>query len=412
MGIHILILAEAELGGFGGGESVILGLVRGLAAIDRGDDRVSILCTPSLGRQLQALMVPGMQVINRPRARPSAGGVLRQILGPLRTPLGRIVRRLAGSQDQGLPSVLPPIDEFVRSLRADVIHFLVPFYASTDGLPSVFTLYDLQHEHLPEIFTESMIRYRRMLNDAVVKECSEVAAISEFAADDFKKHHACQPEKLTVIPLAAYVSSDEPLPVPDAEDAVRLDALPADFILYPAFSYEHKNHIGLLNALSLLERKHNLRLPLVCTGGRSDYWQRVRRHQRALVPSPLMLDLRYVSRPMLRAVYQKARFVVFPSLFEGAGLPLLEAASLKVPIACSDIPPFREFGGDGPAFLNPSSAESICSVIKEFWLDEEARRVSAGLTAAHCSGLSWERCAHSYLQLYRRAFQCTPQQTS
>ncbi len=402
MGIHVLILAEIELGGMGGGESAIHGLVRGLAAQDLGGDRITILCPPSLAGDLRPLLAPGMSVISRPLPEKCLGDLLRRLLGPLRRPLGRIFRRFTGKQEQGLPEQVPLFDSFILSIGQDVTHFMVPQHYASDGKASVFTIHDLQHEHLPYIFGEAAIRYRRMLYDAVARECAAVVAISDFTSQDFQKHHPCPPGKLVTIPWAAYVSPESALMQLSGADQGRLSSLPTDFILYPAYSYEHKNHIRLLQALSLLEAREGVRIPLVCTGGRSPFWRKVLSSRLALKPCPEMLDLRYVSRALLHELFRKARFVVFPSLFEGAGLPLLEAASMACPIACSDIPPFREFGGAGPCFFDPENPGEMASVIFRLWCDPDERTRSARESAGASANLSWERCGRSYLDIYRK----------
>jgi glycosyltransferase involved in cell wall biosynthesis len=403
MGLHVLILSEADLGSLGGGESVIHGLVRGLAALDRGDDRFTILCPPRMAEDLRPWLGAGMQVLSRPAAPASPGSLVRSALGPLRRPLGKLARAVLGQPDQAMPSAPPPLDPFVHALGADLLHFMMPLQYATGGVKTVFTVHDLQHEHLPEVFPPSQIAFRRKLYSAVAQQCQALVAISQFTALDFQQHHPHPPEKLFTVPWASYL---EPAPTHAAlppDEQTLLDSLPQDFILYPAFSYRHKNHRRLLETLSLLEREHHLRIPLVCTGGRSDEWPLIRAHHQSLTPQPALFDLGYTSRALLLALYRQARFVVFPTLFEGAGLPLLEAARLERPIACSDIPPFREFGGAGPAFFDPRQASSMAAVLRTFWTDAPARAQSVARTTAYQAThqLTWERCARSYLAIYR-----------
>ncbi|MDX2149178.1 MAG: glycosyltransferase family 1 protein [Bryobacteraceae bacterium] len=403
MAIHALILMESELGSLGGGESVTHGLVRGLAAIDRGSDRISLLCPPRLAQDLLTSAGDAVRIITRPAPPPNPGSLLRAALGPLRRPAGKLVRRVLQKPEVGLPDAPPPLDPFILSLQADVIHFFMPLQYATGGPPAVFTVQDLQHEHLPGIFTESHMRYRRALFDAV-RRCEALVAISNFTAADFQRHHPVPPEKLFTIPYASYVEPAAADGTLSAEEAARLASLPPAFIFYPALSYRHKNHIALLDALSRIERDSGVRIPLVCTGGRSDHWQNVLARHATLTPQPALIDLGFTSRPVLLALYRRTRFVVFPTLFEGAGLPLLEAIRLQAPIACSDIPPFREFGGDGPAFFDPHDVASMARVIHSFWEDNSARARTVELTSAHRSAaLTWETCARRYLAVYRFA---------
>lgn len=402
MGIHVLILAEVAPGSIGGGESVIHGLLRGLTAIDRGEDTFTILCHPAFADQLRPLLGSGMKVASRPAPTLTVGNVLRRLFGPLRRPLGQLLRKLRGEQQQGLPVTVPVLDDFVLSLGADVIHFMVPQHYASAPLPTVFTVHDLQHEQLPWIFNDDHIRYRRMLYDAIALQCTAIVAISQFTAGEFRQHHPLPADKLCVIPWASYLDPHDTAAL-SQNDQRLLDLIPEEFILYPAFSYRHKNHTKLLEALSLLEQRHGLHIPLVCTGGRSEYWPQILEYHNRLSPQPELHDLAYVSKPLLYALYRKARYVVFPTLFEGAGLPLLEAIALKVPIVCSDIPPLREFGGDGPGYFEPDSVESMTAAMREFWLDAARRREAALRAQGNLTALTWEDCARKYLQVYRNA---------
>jgi glycosyltransferase involved in cell wall biosynthesis len=109
-----------------------------------------------------------------------------------------------------------------------------------------------------------------------------------------------------------------------------------------------------------------------------------------------------VSRALLSELFRRSRFVVFPTLFEGAGLPLLEAARAGKAIACSDIPPFREFGGRGPSYFDPNEPSSMATVLTRLWKDASERERSARETAEASAHLSWESCARGYRAIYRQ----------
>lgn len=397
--MRVLILFEIEAGGLGGGESVLIGLVRGLAALEAEGDHYTILCPPGFAVELKPWLGRHIEVVSRPRASPTLVQKLKTKLGRLRRPLGRLMRRIIGRKDQGLPMQTPQLDSFIQSLHHDVLHFMMPLQYAGGSSRAVFTVHDLQHEHLPCIFGEGQIAYRRMLYEDIRRDCAAIVAISRFTAQDFQKHHPCDPAQLYTVPWAAYADEAGQIGLSDEEKRVLSD-LPPEFMLYPAYSYRHKNHRHLLSALSLATKEQTM--PLICTGGRSDEWRLIEAHWKTLQPLPAMQHLGRVGRSLLSELFRRARFVVFPTLFEGAGLPLLEAARAGKAIACSDIPPFREFGGAGPAYFNPEDPADMAAVLIRLWRDPAERERSARESAVVSAGLSWEKCARSYRAIYRK----------
>lgn len=397
--MRVLILFEIEPGGLGGGESVLIGLVRGLAALEPEGDQYTILCPPGFAVELKPWLGRNIEVVSRPLAPSTLMQRIKTTLGHWRRPAGRMLRRVLGRKEQGLPAETPHLDPFIQSLPHDVVHFMMPLHYAGGSPRAVFTIHDLQHEHLPEIFGERHIAYRRMLYDNVRRECAAVVAISRFTAEDFQEHHPCDPARLYTVPWAAYADENANGSLTAYEQQF-LNALPDEFMLYPAYSYRHKNHRHLLTALSLAAKEQTM--PLICTGGRSEEWPLIEAHWKALQPQPAMQHLGRVSRNLISELFRRARFVVFPTLFEGAGLPLLEAARAGKAIACSDIPPFREFGGAGPCYFKPEDPTDMASVLVRLWRDAAERERSARESAAVSGGLSWEKCARSYRAIYRK----------
>lgn len=399
--MNVLILAEIGSGTVGGGESVVVGFVRGLAALGETGERYTILCAPSLATQLRPLLAPHIQVISRPKVRQTISEFLISAFGGLRRPLGRLYRRISGRKAQGLPQAIPELDNFTKTIPHDVLHFAFPTHFASGAKRCVFGLYDLQHEHLSSDFGSDEIGYRRLIYDGVAREAAAIVSISRFTTADFLVHHPCDPGKIYTVPLAPYVG-DEQQGRLNKEDQNRLADLPSEFILYPAFSYKHKNHQGLLAALSLAERESGLRMPLVCTGGRSPEWDKTLAFWRQLNPQPELIDMAYTSRALLQAVFQQSRYVVFPSKFEGQGLPLIEAARCGKAVACSDIPPFREFGGDGPVFFDPYSPASMAGDLIKLWQETALRERTVERTQAVCNHLTLENTARAMRAIYRK----------
>jgi glycosyltransferase involved in cell wall biosynthesis len=184
-----------------------------------------------------------------------------------------------------------------------------------------------------------------------------------------------------------------------AEVRARL-RLPREFMLYPALTYEHKNHVRLLEAVALL-RDCGTTVNLVCTGTRALFWPTIRRRVRELRLGDHVRFAGFVSTLDLTALYRTCQFVIFPSLFEGAGLPLLEAFREGVPIACSDIPALREYGGDAALFFDPTDVESMAQAIGRMSSDPGLGFCLRSRGADQIRRFNWERAAMMNRAVYR-----------
>ena len=260
-----------------------------------------------------------------------------------------------------------------RELRLDeldAVHFplsvMVPLVASP---PAATTILDLQHEFLPENFPRWELAYRRALYGASARRSQIVIAISEHARETLVERLSFDPDRVRTIHLGVDLERFSPAEVPREP-----------FLLYPANAWPHKNHERLFEAVALLRREHR-DLRLVLTGEHSDV--------------PDYVDVRgRVSQDELVDLYRRAGALVFPSLYEGFGQPVLEALACACPVACSDLPPLREVAGDTAVYFDPLDPESIASAT----LEAIARGGSSGPERA--ARFTWDACARKHDAVY------------
>src|SRR5262249_15241110 len=145
-------------------------------------------------------------------------------------------------------------------------------------------------------------------------------------------------EKVAVIPWGSVMDA---YPEPSAADlaATRESlALPADFLVYPGQTWPHKNHLGLLAALGLIRGRYGTVPPVVCPGHpNADFQPLVDERARELGVQDEVIFPGFVSPLQLRSLYRLARGMVFPSRFEGWGMPVIEAFSVGLPVTCSSV---------------------------------------------------------------------------
>lgn len=229
-------------------------------------------------------------------------------------------------------------------------------------LPTVLTFHDLQERFFPEFFTPAQLEERLFHYDASLRMADVVIAVSEFTKRSCTDIVGISPRKIRRV----YHAPDE-LPSPRRPDG--WDASWEKFIFYPSNLWEHKNHRTLLDALQKC-RANGLAVRGVLTGnllGHEEAWNAMIRDA-GLADSVHHLGRR--SRGEIAWLFQHARGLVFPSLFEGFGIPLIEAMQSGCPIACADRTSLPEIAQASALYFDPTRSDDIAQAIARLWQDD------------------------------------------
>jgi glycosyltransferase involved in cell wall biosynthesis len=244
--------------------------------------------------------------------------------------------------------------------------------------------------------------YVKFMIRRTVRRGTFLLPISGFTRDDLKKFLGARDEQMSVLP---YPLGREYRRAPTEEcDRFRKKyALPDRYWLYVAHFYPHKNHATLLRAYRSALRENRALAPLVLRGddhgNRHEVTQLIDELElsdRVVLLSPLELS----EMPLL---YSAAMALVFPSRFEGAGLPVTEAMACGCPVLASELPTNREFGGDALQYFDPENSAELASKLLLFEatpsLREDGRRIGLERSAAH----SLETIGRRLTQVYAQA---------
>jgi glycosyltransferase involved in cell wall biosynthesis len=291
---------------------------------------------------------------------------------------------------------------WARSLDTEIA-YSVPGYIHPDlhSLRHVLVVPDIQHEYLPEFFHEGDLEERRRLYGDAVRRADHICAISEFTRKTLMERLGVDPARVTTIPLAASRLFG-PIRADDGERLERYGLKESTYLFFPAHTWHHKNHSVAIEALRILRDRHGLKPLLICSGEAREAQPALD----ALVASAgLSAQVRFLGyRPEedVAALYRGAAALIFPSLFEGFGMPVLEAMACGCPVVCSDSTSLPEIAGEAALLCNPRDAESfagaLARVLKEGELREELRR--RGFTRA--AAYSWRRFTLETVRIFRR----------
>jgi glycosyltransferase involved in cell wall biosynthesis len=160
--------------------------------------------------------------------------------------------------------------------------------------------------------------------------------------------------------------------------------------------------LNLLRAIELLVRNDGLDIHLVCSGGKSDFFQLIEQEMDRLGIARRVHFLGFVTPLELQGLYRLSRLMVFPSKFEGWGLPISEAFLAGVPVASSNVTCLPEQAQDAAVLFDPDDYVDIASAIKQLWTNEPLRRDLTERGRDYASRLTWDRTARVFRALYRQ----------
>lgn len=324
-------------------------------------------------------------------------------------------RRLAAPQSFEASSKFwrdPPSDFEERIGNPDIFHannFFCPIGLRRARL--VYTLYDLSFLEEPSWTTEANrigcftgVFRASLFADAIV-------AISEFSRRHFLEVFPHYPASRThvIYPASRF---DGPQDLPTPATLRRLE--PGRFWLNVATIEPRKNHRGLLEAYARVVRSTEDPMPLVLAGSRGWLTDDFDRIVEELGLGGRVLLLGYVSEDELRWLYQNCFAFVYPSFFEGFGLPVLEAMSLGAPVICSNTTSLPEIAGDAAVLVDPREHEALASRMKDLLQGQIPRDVLRERGFAQARRFSWWTSARRLVQLYQvlgelQVFAASPQ---
>lgn len=392
--IRICIDARLRSGEAGGIEQVVVGLAHGLSKLTDGNEEYIFLAYQGETTWLDPYMGGPCRIV----AVADRDGWARRLTSI--KPIQKVLHCYGHLLGSHMVDVTVS-DGTVEQLGVDLIHFTRQ-KAFRTAIPSIYHPHDLQHLHLPECFTKLEIMNREARYRTYCEQAVMVAVASSWTRKDLIEQYGLPREKVRVIPLASPVEA-YPIPSNAVIEEVRARfRLPDTFAFYPAQTWEHKNHIGLLEALSILRERQSLRIPLVCSGKRTDFFSVIMKRTRQLGLDEQVQHVGFVSPMELQALYRLCRMVVVPSRFEAASFPVWEAFHAGAPVACSNVTSLPDQADDAAELFDPERAIDIARAISKVWNDEKIRQTLAEKGRKRVAQFTWIRTARLFRAHYRR----------
>lgn len=288
----------------------------------------------------------------------------------------------------------------LRGLEDHIFHgpsFSLPVFAGR----SVVTIHDLSLYTLPDCHPPERVRRIRAEIELSLKRASFLITDSEFTRLEIASFFGWPLEKIRAIQLA---SAEEFYPRASSQLVKKLECFgltPNRYCLFTGTIEPRKNIGVLLDAYAMMPTSIRRRWPLVLVG--HEGWNSRGLHERIVAAERegWVRYLGFVSAEDLPLLFAGARLFVFPSLYEGFGLPVLEAMASGVPVVCSNSSSLPEVVGDAAAMCEPLDTDALKELILQGLEDESWRSIANERGLARAALYSWDRCARETVAVYR-----------
>jgi len=292
----------------------------------------------------------------------------------------------------------------LRRRPVDVLHvqYTAPPFTPC---PIVTTIHDLAFEHLPETFNRRSWMQLRLTVRSTARRAAQIITVSEYSRADIINTYRVAPELVSVTPEAAapaFQCVEDETELQRVREAYGLEG---DYILSLCSIQPRKNLVRLIEAYSLLRRSHpEGKLPQLVLAGKRGWLDN--ETMRAAADDELKAHIRftgYVADEHLNALYSAATCFVYPSYFEGFGLPILEAMKCGTPVIAGNRTSIPEVTGRAAVLFDPFDVQSLVEALKRVLNDSQYRLALRAQGFQRASEFSWETTARLTLAAYEKA---------
>ena len=290
---------------------------------------------------------------------------------------------------------------YLRKASLDLFHgtnYEVPLWSKRR---SVLTIHDLSNLLHADTHKADLARRARQRLPVMARSASMIITATECVRREISEHLRVKADRVRVTPFAPR-SGFQAMPAAQANQTKQRLGIEDEFILFVGTVEPRKNLLTLVRAFEQVPRQTSRRPQLVVVGAEGWLMDELFAFIKESSISDRLLLTGYLDDDDLRALYSSCTVFVYPSIYEGFGLPPLEAMACGAPVIASNIATFQETLGSAAQLIEPNDVEALARSIVEILDDEDRRRALSRRGLEQAAKFSWERTAQLTLEVYRR----------
>lgn len=295
-----------------------------------------------------------------------------------------------------------PAHLFLERQKPDVFFSPAHYAPRFSPVPTVVSIMDLAFFHFPELFTKKDLNQLKSWTGYSVKKAKKIITISQASKDDIIKLYGVEPEKIAVIyPGIKNNVSLTPHIYPMNELKTKYD-ISDNFLLFVGTLQPRKNITRIIEAFSKIikqKKENDEDLQLVIIGRKGWHYDEILAAPEKYGVKDQVKFLDFVPDEDLALFYRHAKAFVWPSLYEGFGLPVLEAMKFGCPVITSKVSSLPEAGGDAALYVDPENTEEIKTAIEKVLTDKKLRDEMTEKGKKQVAKFSWKKAATETLQV-------------
>lgn len=257
----------------------------------------------------------------------------------------------------------------------------------------VLTLHDIADQLHPEWFDPKYVYWRKSILPFLLKNVKGIITVSEYSKRTIIEKYPYTSGKIEVIYNGVRINHFYPRPADEVSEVKRRFNLDKPFMVTVGSLDPRKNINGLIQAWDTLPADISREFQLVIVGARSDKFNF--KLEEGLTPNIRFLG--YVDYDILPALYSASRFFIYPSLFEGFGLPVLEAMACKTPVITSNTTSLGELASGYSMMIDPTDREQISEAIKQYFTSKQIRNAFVSEAYNYAKSYTWQKSAQKTL---------------
>lgn len=300
----------------------------------------------------------------------------------------------------------------LQKFNIDVYHGLsheIPINIQTTKIKTVVTIHDLIFERYPKQYKPIDVAIYRKKFFYACKNANRIIAVSEQTKNDIVEFYKISPDKIDVCYQSCNPAFAVEVSLEEKERIKNYYQLPDKFFLYVGSIIERKNLLMLCMAYKLFCKNSSQTIPLVVIGNGGSYKQQVKKYiaennleQNIIFLSEKFNNQSFSTAADFPAIYQQALALIYPSIFEGFGIPVLEALWSKTPVITSNISCMPETGGNAALYANPFNQQELANALINVATNANLRNEMIEKGIQHAQKFSAFNCANEVMKVYKK----------